>query len=815
MFAKVPERYMHRVRWVLALGWLLLITSLFYDPISYWLTLPEHTWSPLSISNITPYDCVLVQGNCLPEQPYPIGAIMFWALIVPTGVFVLMVFGHEAWRRICPLSFMSQLPRALGIQRTRKKVNAQTGKVRHELIKVDPNSWLAKNHLYLQMVLFFVGIAARILFVNSNRIALGLFLIGTIISAMVVNYFFAGKSWCQFICPMAPVEQVFAEPRGLLNSKAHTGDRQLVTQSMCRTVNAEGKEQSACVACHSPCMDIDAERSYWDNVTHPKQQWLYYAYVGLTVGYFVYPYLFAGNWEYLISAAWAHQENQLDTLFNPGYYIFGNLIPIPKLVAVPLTIGLFGLAGYYLGCKIERLYKGYLFRNHKLVSTEVVRHRMFTLCTFFIFNFFFIFGGSNFVRMLPTQLRYLFPVLMAGCSGVWLYRTWFRNPYRYQRESLATRLRKQLNKLKLDVAQFLDGRALDDLTADEVYVLAKVLPGFDKEKKIEAYKGVLKESINEGYANSASSLEMMRQMRLELNITDQEHELLLTELEVEDPFLVDVEHHQNHEEWLRQESYRQALLDTIMESSKEHPHQAIVLDLFDVMTGKKPFESFNELLNKLSPEELKAVESIREEYSITSQEEEEILLHSNPHQLWHTMAYTLSAIEHLNALAEGKINPSCHIAEISDEQMAFYRNTFNKFDKDGNDNLSAVELHSLLRAIGRSYSSERVQEVMDMLTGTPNSQYISFSDFTNLLHRELTEHPEDGMLQRFRHFDLDNSGYINLEELRLCLRDIDVSLSDADIEEMLKLADMNSDDHISYEEFCHLFGQFKNTVHSV
>jgi hypothetical protein len=129
---------------------------------------------------------------------------MFWALIVPTGVFVLMVFGHEAWRRICPLSFMSQIPRALGIQRTRKKVNPQTGKVRHELVKVDPNSWLAKNHLYLQLVLFFIGIAARILFVNSNRIALGLFLIGTILSAMVVNYFFCRKILVSIYLPHGP-----------------------------------------------------------------------------------------------------------------------------------------------------------------------------------------------------------------------------------------------------------------------------------------------------------------------------------------------------------------------------------------------------------------------------------------------------------------------------------------------------------------------------------------------------------------------------------------------------------------------------------
>ncbi|MEA5533370.1 EF-hand domain-containing protein [Crocosphaera sp. XPORK-15E] len=813
MFAKIPERQMHRVRWVLALGWLLIIASLFYDPISYWFTLPENTWSPLSISNVTALECVKIQGNCMQEVPYAVGAIMFWAFIVPIGVFAVMVLGLEAWRRICPLSFMSQLPRALGFQRHRKKVDPTTGKTRSELVKVDPNSWLARNHLYLQLFLLYVGITGRILFYNSNRLSLGVFLLATIASAMVFNYFYAGKSWCQFICPMAPVEQVFGEPRGLLNSAAHTGERQAITQSMCRTVNAEGKENSACVACHSPCVDIDSERSYWDAIVKPESQWLYYAYVGLTVGYFVYPFLFAGNWEYLLSAAWAHQENQLDTLFNPGFYIFNQSIPIPKLIAAPLTIGVFGLVGYYLGRKIEKFYKAYRFRNHKLVTNEIIRHRLFTLCTFFIFNFFFIFGGSNFVRLLPVQLRYLFPLVMAVCSGLWLYRTWPRNPSVYQREGLANRLRKQLGKLKLNISQFLDGRSLDDLNVDEVYVLAKILPGFDKQKQLQAYKGILKEALNEGYIDIAGSLEFFRQMRVELNITDEEHGLIVTELEVENPSVLDVINRKNHEDWLRQESYRQALLDTVVESSKDHPHQAMVLDIFDVMTGQKSFDYFNEVLKKLSAEELKTVQAIREEYSITPEEEEEILTHSNPNQLWQTMAYTLSAIEHLDAIAQGKEGVSCNIGTIDKKQMAFYEQTFKKFDKDGNNSLSVAELHALLRAVGRSYSSERLREVMDLITGHPNSNSLTFVEFTNLIHRDLKDTPEDAMLQRFRFFDTDGSGNISLEELRLCLRDIDTGLSDSEIEEMLKLADTSGDHELSYEEFCQIFEQFRTVAH--
>jgi hypothetical protein len=57
--------------------------------------------------------------------------------------------------------------------------------------------------------------------------------------------------------------------------------------------------------------------------------------VGITIGYFAYYYLYAGNWNYYTSGAWAHEENQWATLLKPGLYLFGQAIPIPKLVTVP------------------------------------------------------------------------------------------------------------------------------------------------------------------------------------------------------------------------------------------------------------------------------------------------------------------------------------------------------------------------------------------------------------------------------------------------------------------------------------------------
>ena len=62
---------------------------------------------------------------------------------------------------------------------------------------------------------------------------------------------------------------------------------------------------------------------------------------GLVVGYFSYYYLYAGSWDYYISGAWARQPDQLSSLLSPGFYLFGYSINIPKLVAVPITLGIF------------------------------------------------------------------------------------------------------------------------------------------------------------------------------------------------------------------------------------------------------------------------------------------------------------------------------------------------------------------------------------------------------------------------------------------------------------------------------------------
>jgi 4Fe-4S binding domain len=512
MFSTVSETRMHQLRFSITIAWLLLIASLFYDPVSLWLTDPQNLLSPLRIH---PEVCVLVQGRCLASEPYALGMTLFWSVIIPAAVLILLVFGHEAWRRICPLSFLSQIPRALGWQRQFKRVDAKTGKTRLELAKVKKDSWLARNHLYVQLGLLYLGLCGRLLDLNADRLGLALWLIATIAAAITVGYLYGGKSWCQYFCPMAPVQSIFAQPGGLLTSKAHILPPKSISQSMCRVVALpDGKavpvaqqsaptEQSACVACQSTCIDIDAERAYWDSISQPQQRVLYYGYLGLVAGFFLYHYLYAGNWDYYFSGAWARETQVLGNLLGPGFYVGG--VAIAKLIAVPLFLAFTSLLGYGLGLAIEALYRWVLDQQRAALSPEVIQHRLFTVWTLTAFNLFFAFAGRPLVLKLPIGLQFVYSIGLVVLSLLWFQQAGSRSPDRYSREKLAKRFELQLLKLGYDLRQFMGKRrAWKALTPGEVMVLAKALPGFKPEQGAQAYRAVLQEVLADAQQTSLS-----------------------------------------------------------------------------------------------------------------------------------------------------------------------------------------------------------------------------------------------------------------------------------------------------------------------
>ena len=57
------------------------------------------------------------------------------------------------------------------------------------------------------------------------------------------------------------------------------------------------------------------------------------------------------------------------------------------------------------------------------------------------------------------------------------------------------------------------------------------------------------------------------------------------------------------------------------------------------------------------------------------------------------------------------------------------------------------------------------------------------------------------MLEAFKFFDKDNSGYITAEELKSVLDSVGEKLSQSEIEEIIRQADVDGDHTINYQEF--------------
>lgn len=526
-FFRVSEGKLHWIRTALLLGWVTIILSMFWDPITPHLTNPSAIGSPFRLNpdiylNID--RCVKIRTDCILEQPFSLGTLLWWAAFVPAAILILLVLGHEFWRRICPLSFVSQLPRALGIQRTRKLIDPISGEIRREPVIIDENSWLGKNHLIVQFGLFILGLWARLVFVNGHRFTLGCFLIATIISAIVVGYLYAGKSWCQYFCPMAPVQMVYTGPRSLLGSKAHLQPRGSVTQSMCRIIGADGVEESACVGCKRSCIDTDAENTYWAELNKPGRKLIQYGYLGMVLAFYWYFYLYAGNWDYYFSGAWAHEETLLDRLLDPGFYISGVAVPIPKIIAPLLLFAVAVTATYSVGIWLEKQYRSYRRRRQQPVSKEQAQHVIFSLFTVVSFWAFFVFGSRPTLNRFPMIVPAI-NVVIVIVGVLWLLQTINRKRAHYDRERTSIMLRRQLHHFDLPDS-WLDGRSIEDLSADEVHLLIKASHG----SRIQAYLGVVQELLEQGVIEASDSLHFCRNLRQSLGLSDGDHQDVIRQI---------------------------------------------------------------------------------------------------------------------------------------------------------------------------------------------------------------------------------------------------------------------------------------------
>eukprot|EP00252_Welwitschia_mirabilis_P021501 TRINITY_DN5531_c0_g1_i2.p2 TRINITY_DN5531_c0_g1~~TRINITY_DN5531_c0_g1_i2.p2 ORF type:complete len:196 (+),score=62.35 TRINITY_DN5531_c0_g1_i2:2100-2687(+) len=141
------------------------------------------------------------------------------------------------------------------------------------------------------------------------------------------------------------------------------------------------------------------------------------------------------------------------------------------------------------------------------------------------------------------------------------------------------------------------------------------------------------------------------------------------------------------------------------------------------------------------------------------------------------------------------------IAEhLSVEEVEGIKDMFKKMDTDNNGDITFDELKTGLQKLGSQLNEQEIQLLMESADVDKNGR-LDFGEFVAVsIHLQRMDNDEH-LHKAFKFFDKNESGYIEVDELKEALSD-DVSSIDIEVlNDIVREVDTDKDGRISYEEF--------------
>ncbi|XP_060084086.1 calmodulin-A-like [Ylistrum balloti] len=141
------------------------------------------------------------------------------------------------------------------------------------------------------------------------------------------------------------------------------------------------------------------------------------------------------------------------------------------------------------------------------------------------------------------------------------------------------------------------------------------------------------------------------------------------------------------------------------------------------------------------------------------------------------------------------------VEQLSEEQIAEFKEAFSLFDKDGDGTITAKELGTVMRSLGQHPTESELRDMINEVD-TEGNGTIDFPEFLSMMVRQLRDSTDDEELREaFKVFDKDGNGFISATELRHVMISLGEKLTEEEVDEMIKEADTNGDNQIDYEVF--------------
>merc|ERR1711890_69702 len=107
------------------------------------------------------------------------------------------------------------------------------------------------------------------------------------------------------------------------------------------------------------------------------------------------------------------------------------------------------------------------------------------------------------------------------------------------------------------------------------------------------------------------------------------------------------------------------------------------------------------------------------------------------------------------------------------------------------------EVRGVFNSLGVKVTNAELEEKIEQIDSDRNGK-ISFSEFIYLMRDTVTDIQDDEKLQEaFNMFDTDKDGVINIDELSTIMKKLGQDLSQEQLKEMIRTADLDRDGTIS------------------
>ncbi|CCI42495.1 hypothetical protein ABG067_006984 [Albugo candida] len=139
--------------------------------------------------------------------------------------------------------------------------------------------------------------------------------------------------------------------------------------------------------------------------------------------------------------------------------------------------------------------------------------------------------------------------------------------------------------------------------------------------------------------------------------------------------------------------------------------------------------------------------------------------------------------------------------QLSEEQICEFKEAFSLFDKDGDGTITTKELGTVMRSLGQNPTEAELQDMINEVDADGNGT-IDFPEFLTMMSRKMKDtDAEEEIRNAFQVFDKNLDGFITPAELRHIMTNLGEKLTDEEVDEMIREADLDGDGKINYEEF--------------